>query len=337
MTAEGTPNAEQDVGQVLRNAGRRLEPPAEVSRSVRAAVEAQWREVLVQRTAQRSWRRIGWSAAAGFALAALGLWAVLPSLHATGEPMAEVSVAVGSVQAKAGWLGHWQAVGAHQALTVGEELTTASNGRVALALADNLSVRLDHDTLVTLVDDRHVTIARGAIYVDSGSHAPAGAGLQVMTPAGAIHHLGTQYETRIAGTDVRIAVREGRVELETSGGATHRARAGEELTITSAGSVERSAVSPYGARWQWVSATVPTFNIDGRPVADFLTWAARELGCDLVYADAQTQEQASQVHLSGSIAGLSPDDALAAVLPTTPLRIEKRDGQLLVSLSAEAR
>ncbi len=332
MTAEGTPNGEQDVRQVLRNAGRRSEPPAEVSRSVRAAVEAQWREVLAHRSAQRLRRQIGWAAAAGVALAALGLWTVLPALHATGERMAEVSVVVGSVQAKAGWLGHWQAVGAHQVLTVGEELTTASNGRVALALADDLSVRLDHDTLVRLVDDRHLAIDRGAVYVDAGSHTPAGAALQIRTPAGVIHHVGTQYETRLAGTDVRIAVREGKVELDTSGGATQRARAGEELTIDSAGSVERSAVSPYGARWQWVSATAPTFNIDGRPVVDFLTWVARELGCDVVYADAQTQEQASKVLLSGSIAGLRPDEALAAVLPTTPLRSRMQDGQLVVSL-----
>ena len=52
-----------------------------------------------------------------------------------------------------------------------------------------------------------------------------------------------------------------------------------------------------------------------------------------MYADSQTQAEAARVLLSGSISGLNPGDALAAVMPTTPLWGEVRSGQLLVSLS----
>jgi cyclophilin family peptidyl-prolyl cis-trans isomerase/HEAT repeat protein len=88
------------------------------------------------------------------------------------------------------------------------------------------------------------------LYVDSGAPTDSqGPGLLVETPAGAVHHLGTQYEARVMGSaEVRIAVREGRVELDTSTGAMHRAAAGEELTVSSAGTVVRSApVTAMGA------------------------------------------------------------------------------------------
>jgi hypothetical protein len=335
--AKGTDvNSEHDLGGVLRNAGRRSEPPEDVAQSVRAAVEAQWRDAVGRRTQRR---RIGLSLAAAAAFAAFGLWAARPVLLGSGERMAEVRFAVGSVQAKAGWLRGWGAVGPGQALFAGETLATSATGRLALALADRVSVRLDRDTQVTLVDGKRIALSRGALYVDSG--APSGSqapGLLVETPAGAVHHLGTQYEARVTGSsEVRIAVREGRVELDTSTGAMHSAAAGEQMTVSSAGTVVRSAISPYDESWQWVAATAPAFNIDGHSVAEFLTWAARELGRDVVYADAATQAQAARVMLSGSISGLSPDQALAAVLPTTPLRGELRNGQLLVSLSEASR
>jgi len=229
-------------------------------------------------------------------------------------------------------------VGSGQALHAGETLATASNGRLALALADNVSVRLDRDTQIVLVSARRISISRGALYVDSGTRTPAReAELLVDTPAGAVRHVGTQYETRVLGSEVRIAVREGKVELYTSGGAMHSASAGEQITISSAGNVMRSAISPYDERWNWVSATAPPFNINGRSVAEFMTWVARELGREVVYADAQARAEAERVLLNGSISGLSPEEALAAVLPTTPLRSELRNGQLVVSLSPAER
>jgi ferric-dicitrate binding protein FerR (iron transport regulator) len=277
--------------------------------------------------------------AATIALAGVALWIARPVLQIPGQKMAAISVAVGSVQAKAGWLGSWQPVGAHEALRVGETLATSPDGRAALSLDGNLSIRLDHDTRVAFVDPQRISIESGAVYVDSGrgAQSPTDERLQIVTPVGAVHHVGTQYEARIVGTDVRVAVREGKIELDTRAGAMHRAAAGEQMTISSTGSVVRSSVSPYGARWQWVSATAPAFDIEGHSLAEFVSWAARELGRDVVFDSAASQAEASRVQLSGSIAGLSPDDALAAVLPATPLRSELRNGQLLVSFSSATR
>ena len=270
-------NGERDVEDVLRNAGRRSEPPDDVVQSVRAAVEVQWREV-VERRARR--RRIGLSLAAGVAFVAVGLWAARPWLPgATDERMASISVATGSVQVKSGWLSRWQPVGLRQALHAGEQVETASSGRVALTLGDGLSVRLDHDTLISLVDSRHISLTRGALYVDSGSkRLPTGSELQIVTPAGAVRHLGTQYRDpgrRFASSNHRSR-RESRARYG-SGLDASRLRGGTDCRFFPRGP-QRSAVSPYDARWEWVSATAPSFDIDGRSVGDFLTWVARELG-----------------------------------------------------------
>lgn len=326
-------SGEQDLGHVLRNAGRRSEPPEEVAQSVRAVVEAQWREVVAQRTRRRG---IGLSLAAALFIA-IGLWAA-PVLWSSGASLAEIRVAMGTVQAKVGWLRNWGAAGSGQTLHAGETLATASDGRVALALADDVSVRLDRNTQIVLLGARRISISRGALYVDSGSRTPAHEPeLLVETPAGAVHHVGTQYETRVIGSEVQISVREGKVELDTSAGTVHSASAGEQMTISSAGSVVRSGISPYDERWKWAAATAPPFNINGRSVAEFMSWAARELGREVVYADAAAQKEADRVLLNGSISGLSPDEALAAVLPTTPLRSDMRNGQLVVSLSPAGR
>ncbi len=334
MSCEGDNNPEPEIGQALRSAGRRPEPPREALLSVRSAVEAQWREVLALRSQRRRWARIGVSVAAAVVLAAGGLWLYV-SPQTAGEKMAEVSIAVGSVQQKNGTWGRWQPVTRNQPLWVGAVVATASDGRAALQLADALSLRLDHDTRVVLTDARHVTIESGAVYLDSGvTLQPETERLQIMTPAGGIRHVGTQYQARVATVGVSIAVREGRIELSPAAGATQRAAAGEQMMVSPAGTVQRSRISPYDASWDWAAATAPEFNIDGRPLAEFLAWVGRELGRRVMFASPESEAEASRVLLSGSIAGLAPEDALTAVLPTTPLRGELRDGQLLVSINS---
>ncbi len=334
MSSDDEKNDERDIVEVLRSTGRRSEPPDELTRSVRAAVEAEWREVIAQRARRRLFGRIGFSAAAALVLAAVAVWIYQPLFLSSGEKMADVSIAVGAVRVKSGVLGRWQPVAQHQAVHAGEVLATAANGRAALTLAGELSLRLDHDTRIALTDATHITIESGAVYVDSsGNLPPQEERLQVMTPAGAVRHVGTQYEARLVDSGVRIAVREGRVQLNTTAGATHLAAAGEQMTVSAAGAVERSAISRYDASWQWAATTAPGFDIDGRPVTQFLAWAGRELGRDVVFATPESEAEASRILLSGSIEGLAPDDALAAVLPTTPLRSDLRDGRLVISIS----
>jgi hypothetical protein len=58
----------------------------------------------------------------------------------------------------------------------------------------------------------------------------------------------------------------------------------------------------------------------------------RELGREIVFATPESESEAERAVLSGSVNGLAPGEALAAVLPTTSLRSSERDGKIEIAL-----
>ena len=106
----------------------------------------------------------------------------------------------------------------------------------------------------------------------------------------------------------------------------------DQLLVSASGLRARTSISPDSPEWEWAVDAAPAFAINGRPLAEFLDWAGRELGREIVYSTAEARAEAAQAILSGSIAGLTPREALAAVLPTTRLRSAQRDGQIVIEL-----
>ena len=127
-----------------------------------------------------------------------------------------------------------------------------------------------------------------------------------------------------------MRVREGRVEWQSKSGRVEQGQGGEQLTIAGNGSVARAATAPYGDSWDWIAATTPGIEIDGLPLNDFLSWAARELGREVHYDRPETAREAGAIVLHGSIGGLTPEDALEAVLATTRVRALLVEGLILV-------
>jgi hypothetical protein len=74
----------------------------------------------------------------------------------------------------------------------------------------------------------------------------------------------------------------------------------------------------------------PPYEIDNRPLLEFLVWAGRETGREVVFATPAAEAQAGQVVLKGSVAGLGPDQAIDAVLVSTSLRAERTPGRLTI-------
>lgn len=323
---------ESGVARLLKAAGGRPSPSEAAKQAVRAAVHAEWRDAIAKRTRRRLWLA---AAAAAIAVAALALWVGRDSLDARGELVAHVSRTVGTVRARDAAWRTWQVVATAQSLRAGEEMITGPDGRAALALPDGVSLRLDHDTRVAFIGADHVDVRTGAVYVDAGRepHASRGA-LRVETGAGVIQHVGTQYEARIVNGGMRISVREGRVNVTPEHGSTLTAGVGEQLLVSPSGAIARSSISPGDPAWGWASRTAPPFDIDGRPVSDFLSWVGRELGRSIVFATPASEAEANRAVLSGSVNGLAPAEALAAVLPTTSLRSVDRDGRIVVSLES---
>jgi ferric-dicitrate binding protein FerR (iron transport regulator) len=288
-----------DIAALLRTAGARPAATAQAMADVRAAVEAEWRATVAARRRRRL--VTGWAAAASVTVAALGVWLVRPLLQVEPQIVASLTRTVGSVEQNVGD-GRWTPVATSAPLVSGTQLRTARDGRAALQLENGVELRLDARTLVAFEDTGYARLSQGAVYVDSGSPpGTQGSSFVLDTPAGPVAHLGTQYEARVVDGGVRVGVREGRVRLSHASGDLVGA-AGESFTVRG-NEVIRA----------------PPFSIDGRSVEEFLVWAARQTGRTIVYASPAAAQQSRRAVLSGTVEGLTPDEAVRAVLSTTSL------------------
>jgi ferric-dicitrate binding protein FerR (iron transport regulator) len=316
-TKQSTADDDRDLASLIGAAGSRIRPSANAMAEVRSAVANEWRSVVARRRRRRTF--VGWAAAAGISAAALVLWTARPMYLASEDPFATLARVEGPVEYRRHSGDAWTSATVSLDLKSGDELRTGAVGRVAVVLGSGLDVRLDAGTQLAFVDSSHVALVHGAIYVDSGTGSDTPSrDLEVATPLGDISHLGTQYEARLDDGVLQVAVREGRVRIGASG-ATVVANAGEQLRVAEAG-VSRSTLPAHSDHWAWVGAVTPPFPIEGKSVADFLAWAGRETGRSIDYASPEVARQASGIVLRGSVAGLTPEQAVSAVLSTTPLR-----------------
>jgi ferric-dicitrate binding protein FerR (iron transport regulator) len=121
-----------------------------------------------------------------------------------------------------------------------------------------------------------------------------------------------------------VSVREGRVAVAGKRG-TVQLTVGERLSYSEQGEIGRDTISQRDSSWEWAMQTAPAFDIDNHSLASFLDWLARETGRTVVYATPAAHAQAEQLVLRGSVADLTPDQALAAVLATTPFAYRQTD------------
>lgn len=319
---------QDDLERVLKAAGPRERPPADIERELRENLRLEWRALVEERRAGR--RRAAYALAAGVLAAAVGAWLAVPQWTVPTEPAGAVALAAGELSVKSGRFGRWRQAAVGQPLTTGQTLATGPAGRGALALANGISARLDYATRIRVAATDRLVIDRGAIYVDAGAESARAAPLEIVTPAGSVRHLGTQYEVRVADSAVRLRVREGRVLWESDAGTT-TGEAGEQLTVGPGGGVERERVPTFGAAWDWAAAAAPAIELDGMLLGEFLDWAARELGRRVEFATPEVEREAGSVVLHGSISGLTPAQALATVFATTRMQAVLEDGRILVS------
>jgi ferric-dicitrate binding protein FerR (iron transport regulator) len=218
------------------------------------------------------------------------------------------------------------AVAAGSTLAANEEIETGLTGRLAFRLTGGASVRVDRGSRVRLASATALDLAGGAVYIDSG---PGGASLEVRTPLGLVKDVGTQFETRLESGGLRVRVRSGLVELHR-GATIASTRPGWETRVGATGTATR-AVPTFGPDWEWVAALAPGFDVDRRPLAAYLEYLCREHGWTLAYADTRLARDASGILVHGSVAGLTPTDALSVVLSTSGLTFRLDGGHLVVS------
>ena len=323
-------SADSSIEDLLREVGGRNEPSAQARQEVLSAVHAEWQDMLKQRRRQQ--RVTAWRVAAGMVLAVMV--ATFTYRYMAPAP-AQVATVVNidghllsgddtdTAEARVG-----------QPVVVGQNVQTDKQSRAALKLADNVSLRLDHDTLLSVSSPDQIELLAGAIYIDAPSVKRTSTALTIQTRAGSVQHVGTQYEVRTHADGIMVSVREGRV-MVTSASGENSGEAGQVLRLSNSGEVTRSSISATDLHWRWTLQAAPSFDINNRSLADFLQWIARETGKQLTYASPEAQAAAAAVKLRGSIEGLEPDAALAAVLSTTQLRrYPTADAQIGIELAS---
>ena len=321
---------DNQIAYLLKLAGRRPAPGVERMVRARAAARAEW---LRTRAVQRRRRMMMLvSVAATIALiggVSLGQWPRRPTVNAERVEVARVQRIAGSVLIA----GQAAATDAARIVRRGDRVIVASGGGAAVELPSGTSVRLATATEVVFDNADRLSLTRGAIYVDADPARPPRP-LAVDTPFGLVSHIGTQFELRLDDRSLGVRVREGEVAVESRKGRV-TAGVGEALRLTTDRPVERSRIATSGAEWAWVATLASPFVLEGATVPAFLDWVSREQGWRWEYTSTSARRLAERVVLHGTIADLTPEEALLAVFPATRLTATRRDDRLLIGVSGE--
>lgn len=320
------------IRQLLKLAGRRQMPDPADMRRAREAARAEWALVVRRRAWRGQWRiGLGGMAAAFCALAAW-MWLRTPAAQAPIADVATFQRIAGTVAIASVDMGRRPVTEAGIRVRAGDRIEIPDHSRAALVLPDGTTVRLDRATVAVFEEPRRVTLERGAAYIDSGRGPGSADALRVETPFAVVRHVGTRFEVRLADASMRVRVREGSVAVERDG-TRWTTQAGESLLLAGDGPPSRERIATSGPEWSWVGELAEPFRLEGATVPAFLEWASREGGWHWEIADAALRRRVERIVLHGSIDGLTPEEALAAVLPASGLTY-RREGERLVVAAA---
>jgi ferric-dicitrate binding protein FerR (iron transport regulator) len=317
-----------DYERLIKLAGERDMPSSEGMERARQAAHESWARMLKSRASAPRGSRfkfLGFALAAGIAVAGVFLWVQRP-LPMPPELVARVSTLTGDARLE----GPGAETAARVSLPIHTGTTLATReGRVAITLGNALSLRVDRQTRLRFDSRDQVTLLAGALYVDSGgiNAVPA---LRIETPAGAVRHVGTQYQVHVAGDVTLVRVREGRVLLSRESGAPTDIAAGDELQVSGADVRWRRGLPSYGEDWEWSAGIAPALEIENRPLSEFITWVAREHGWQVRFVDVALQSRATDIRLHGSLDPLDSAAMLERVALVTGVPLSARDGVLWV-------
>lgn len=322
--------AKDVLEELFEHASARKRPPTADEQAIRSALHEEWRELAGRRKRRRF--VISLAAAASVTLAVLLGSGLLrePELPMPELQLAAVEKVTGNVFVHPGDGGPAVRPQAARKVLSSQKVVTGRDSRVALRWQDGTSLRIDENSEIRLTAGGEIQLESGRVYIDTKSADNSTSGLVVLTPAGQVRHLGTQYMTEVANRDTRVSVRQGQVALDAPG-ARMVAHGGQQLNIDDSGIQTRRAIPVYGEMWQWAQNLAPAFTSDGHSVAELLEWVGRESGLQVRFYSSGAEQVATETVLHGTI-DLEPMVALAATLQTTDLTSEVVSGTIVVAL-----
>lgn len=301
-----TPHDEQTTDRVaalLQHSGPRPAPSRRGFETARTEARTAWEADV--RGVQRQWRM----RMAMLTLATAATLVVAVSYYRSADRPQPVMAA--------------RVSGSSTTLNINDVYRTGAGDRTRLTLANGVELRLDADTEIRFPSAASVALERGGLFVDTGASHDPGGSVEIHTPAGIARDIGTRFEVRVIARTTRVRVRDGIVQL-THGSAIHTAKRGTELVADPSGVALHDAPTG-GADWDWVALAAAPFAVEGKTLPQFLEWVAREGGWEIRFADDALRRSTAGIVLHGSIAGLTPEQALETILPTCGLthRIER--------------
>ena len=328
---------EQLLAQLFKLAGERAEIPIGIESRVRHRVQEEWRVSTTQPNSdevyaavRNTWKRgtlwnsiLRWTLPIGATAAAV----VAVSIVSPPETVPVVVAATVSRVTGSGAASTEFPAGAD--VHAGDTIATGPNEGVSLLLARSESLRIDANTRLRVEAKDRFTLLSGRIYADSGQFVYRDGGLTIDTEFGVVTDVGTQFSVASGERTLDVAVREGRVDIKNQSD-TYVAMMGERLTIVQGQRVVVAAIESHDDYWSWVAELTPDFDMKNKSLLDFLSWAARETGRELRFETAASRMSAMRTDVAGSVTGLTPQEALRAVLATTTVSYRIESDRIII-------
>ena len=330
---------DQAIARLLKLAGKSDPIDTDIERRVYAAVRAEWQasasqpdDARVYQNVRREWNKAAvrprkarrW--AMPLALAAAAVLAVAVVLQPV--PEGPATMPLGEIVRTADNTASGHRVG--EQIFAGTTVSSSNDGGISILLADGESVRLDRATTIVVAGRDHLRLLDGRVYADTGNYVYRDRALVIETGMGTVTDVGTQFSVDARGGSLDVAVREGRVDVQQDLDE-HVAVAGERLLLEPGQAVKVMELAPHDDYWGWVSALAPAYDIENRSLLDFLRWAARETGRELVFEDNELRMDAMKTDLHGSVEDFQPDEAISAVLATTNFHYRIADDRIVIT------
>jgi hypothetical protein len=213
----------------------------------------------------------------------------------------------------------------------GDVIVTGIGAAVSINWSRTGSLRMGAESEVVLLSNEGIRLRSGEIYYDSRSfNSNEESPIEIVTPFGMIHHVGTQFLAIVDDVGMRISVREGQV---TFGDATRSAliRAGESGYIDQTLTATISPVSPSDPSWSWATKVSPGWNVDGRSTMEIIHWLARETGLRIEFESERASKYAIDDRLRG-IGEIEPIRAMSIVPIATELRFDIDDTSIRIGM-----
>ena len=332
MSDKFTDKSERDaddetIARLFWLAGRSESVPSEVEARVYDKVLQEWQASTVEPDSARVYRRVRreWSKTASrsaarrwFVPVALAASVVLAVIVVT-QPAQDLTrpLPVGTIVKMTGAADDSQFVGAH--VYAGMTLETGGDGGISVALQHAESLRLDAGTKLVINDGDDFALVAGRVYLDTGDFIYRNKGVVIDTQFGVVSDVGTQFSVDVSADFLDVAVREGRVDVQ-SGSQERVAVAGERLFIDRSNNAEVGSLQPHDAYWDWVADLAPVYDLENRSLLEFLRWASRETGRELIFENDELRMAAMRTDLHGSVDDITPIEAVRAVMSTTSFR-----------------